>query len=140
MWSTFDVSIYGATSTKTDSNRPIVWIPLYPWNNKELMSIKFAKYIHYYSVQIALTLCGGHWRSLKYLWELLNTKDEFLSLRLQLPQVLLDRLITEYTSLNLLEDTENWKVVLEALYSTLFGRVTQLSSNVPCVSVSYILT
>jgi hypothetical protein len=131
LWSTFDVSIYGAADTTTYSYRPIVWIPLYPCKNTEILEKKFEKYIPYPSVQIALTLCCGHWRSLKKLWELLKeetatTHNNELSEDLQRPAILLDKLINKYSW----DGTITWSVVNIVLYNTLFNITVLLKSKV----------
>jgi hypothetical protein len=142
LWSTFDVSIYGAADTTTYSYRPIVWIPLYPCKNTEILEKKFEKYIPYPSVQIALTLCCGHWRSLKKLWELLkyetDTHNNLLSEDLQQPAILLEKLINTYSS-NILS-TITWSVVNLALYNTLFNEPVVPQSKVLETTTVRILT
>jgi hypothetical protein len=136
LWSTFEVSIYGAcygADTSTNSKRPIVWIPLYPCKSTEILEKKFEKYIHYDSVQIALTICCGHWRSLQTLWRILEsntavTHNNLLSENLQRPVMLLNKLVSEY-HWNC-TDTITWSVVIIALYNTLFHGAVLLESKV----------
>jgi hypothetical protein len=132
LWSTFDVSIYGAADTTTYSYRPIVWIPLYPCKSTEILAKKFEKYIHYHSVQIALTFCSGHWRSLQILWRILEretaTHNNLLPENLQRPVVLLDNLVSEYPWNNY--STITWSVVKKALYKTLFNTKVHPQSKV----------
>jgi hypothetical protein len=144
LWSTFDVSIYG-TSDTTYSKRPIVWIPLYPCKSTQILAKKFKKYIHYPSVQIALTLCCGHWRSLKKLWELLEKETKLLSTHNNLqsedllrPAILLDKFVRKYPWNNLSNIT--WSVVNLALYNTLFNEPVVPQSKVLETTTVRILT
>jgi hypothetical protein len=110
----------------------MVWIPLYPCKSTEILAKKFEKYIHYHSVQIALTFCSGHWRSLQILWRILEretaTHNNLLPENLQRPVVLLDNLVSEYPWNN--SSTITWSVVKKALYKTLFNTNVQPQSKV----------
>jgi hypothetical protein len=130
LWSTCDESI--CNGIPLYSNRPMVWIPLYPCKSTEILAKKFEKYIHYHSVQIALTFCSGHWRSLQILWRILEretaTHNNLLPENLQRPVVLLDNLVSEYPWNNY--STITWSVVKKALYNTLFNTNVHPQSKV----------
>jgi hypothetical protein len=103
-----------------------------------ILAKKFGKYIHYHlSLQIALTLCCGHWRSLQILWGLLEetaaTHNNLLPENLLRPAILLDKLINIYPWKTL--STITWSEVNIALYNTLFNRKVHPQSKVLETSV-----